>query len=91
MIPKWRPVQICCIGQGRRKQWEQGAIAPSPQIWADELTLFQGGGADYAHNITYRPPPRVFKPSYGPEALEAPKAPIVPPSPYFTFLGYASS
>ena len=58
MIPKWRPVQICCIGQSRR---EQGAIAPSPQIWADELTLFQEGGADYAH--------RVFKPSYGPEGL----------------------
>ena len=32
---------------------------------ADQLTLHQPVGADYAHHITTRPP-RIFRTSYGP-------------------------
>ena len=34
----------------------KGAAPPPLQILADELTLFQPKGADYAHHITTRPP-----------------------------------
>ena len=37
-----------------------------PQILADQLTLSQPGGADYAHHIMYYWHPRIFRPSYGP-------------------------
>ena len=37
------------------------------QILADELTLSQPGGVDYAHHITICPYPLwIFRPSYGP-------------------------
>ena len=64
-----------------------GGNRPFPQIWAGELTLFQEGGADYAHKITNPPPLQGFQTFLRPRraTLEAPKAPIVPPSPYFTF------
>ena len=44
-------------------------IAPPPKILKDKLTLSKpGGGANYAHQITNRPPPpRIFRHSYGPE------------------------
>ena len=39
--------------------WVTGQLSPGvpgvpwhPQIWADQLTLFQTEGADYAHQIT---------------------------------------
>ena len=38
-----------------------------PQVLADQLTLYQPGGADYAHHITTDWHPRIFRPSYGPE------------------------
>ena len=41
-----------------------GTMAP-PDFFADQLTLSQPGGADYAHHITYWHP-RIFRPSYGP-------------------------
>jgi hypothetical protein len=41
--------------QGRRK---------GPHFLADQLTLFQPGGADYAHHIITGPlPPQIFSPS----------------------------
>ena len=36
-----------------------------PQFLADQLTLSQPWGADYAYQIIL-PPPRIFRPSYGP-------------------------
>ena len=47
---------------------EPGGRGQSPfQVYADILTLFQLGGADYTHNITSLPTPlRIFGPSDGP-------------------------
>ena len=40
------------MSQARRKR---GAVAP--QFLAEQLTLYQPGGVDYAHHSTTSPPP----------------------------------
>ena len=45
---------------------EPGGRRLLPQILTDHLTLFQLGRADYAQHIA-TPPPRIFRPSYGPD------------------------
>ena len=42
------------ISQARRKRGAGGAVAP--QFLAEQLTLSQPGGADYAHHSTMSPP-----------------------------------
>ena len=57
--------QIATVGtvQGRRNRGEGGyPCPPLPQILADQLTLYQSTGANYAHQITFRS----LRPSYGP-------------------------
>ena len=46
------PPNLLCNTQGRRKGERGGAL----EFLADQLTLFQPGGADYAHQITTDPP-----------------------------------
>ena len=50
-----------------------GARVPiHPQILADHLTLYQPGGAGYAHHITTGTPWNI-RPSYGPVQLAVPR------------------
>ena len=44
--------------QGRRK----GGGGIALQFWANQLTLFQPGGADYARHINTVSPPQIFVP-----------------------------
>jgi hypothetical protein len=57
------PYQGCrltvCRAVGPRKTGGGGIMPPS-QIWADQSTLSQTGGADYGHHITTSPPPPGF-------------------------------
>ena len=39
-----------------------------PPILADQLTLFQPGGTDYAHQITTAPSPQIFEASAASES-----------------------
>ena len=56
-----------CSTQARRPWVCRVFHAPwHTQILADQLTLFQPGGTDYAHLIKYYWHNRIFRPSDGP-------------------------
>ena len=67
MYFNFRDIFRLLFTQACRPRGCRGVMAPPehPQILADQLTLSQPGGADYAHQIMLAPPE--FRPSYGPE------------------------
>ena len=53
----------CCkpVGAGGA-----GGTKTVPHILTYQLTLSQPGGTNYSQHITTAPPPRIFRPTYGP-------------------------
>ena len=56
-------LQVACSGLS-----ESGLPGPDFGRYVHSIST---RGADYAHQIITAPPPRIFRPSYGPDALVA--------------------
>ena len=72
-----KPFEDCLPALMLSKSFNSGApeegggrdhALPRPQIFSDNLTLFQPGGADHAHHITTSPS-QIFVPSFVSELL----------------------
>ena len=61
-----RALIIYSSGAGPTEPGGQGG-SPPPQILADQLTLFPPEGQIKPATLQLAPPPRIFRPSYGPE------------------------
>ena len=54
-VPHLRRITVTGMAELEGLGGKQGATSP-PQILIDQLTLYQPGGIDYAHQITTHPP-----------------------------------
>ena len=71
-IESWEPenARFAQRNSGPLEPGRSGGHAPPPQIFDRIDNPISTGGADYDHHITTcNPPPRIFRPSYGPVLL----------------------